>query len=112
MHIKLEQFPFIGELQTVLLSLLELLYFIYMWTVDMWTIGEHSIIKTTDFPSPRELAEYLHLLNEDDELYNKYFEWKKKGISPQYQRLLNNCIFFAECRVCKKIYEMRDPAAE
>lgn len=75
----------------------------------MWTPGEHSIIKTTDFGSPKELAEYLNMLNNNDEEYYKYFEWKKKGLSEQYQRLLNNCIFFAECRLCKKIAEMRDP---
>lgn len=41
--------------------------------------GDHSIINTRDFPSPKALAEYLLKLNEDDEAYAKYFEWKKTG---------------------------------
>lgn len=39
----------------------------------------HSFIHVEDFKNERELAEYLKLLNKNDELYNKYFEWKGNG---------------------------------
>lgn len=38
----------------------------------------HSYINALDFPSVKALAEYLTLLDGDDELYNQYFEWKKR----------------------------------
>jgi hypothetical protein len=37
-----------------------------------------SYIHVDDFESPKELAEYLHKLDEDDNLYNEYFKWKVK----------------------------------
>jgi len=37
----------------------------------------HSYINIADFKSPKELADYLKLLDKNDALYLKYFEWKK-----------------------------------
>jgi len=37
---------------------------------------EHSFINALDFSSPAKLAEYLHFLDENDELYLDYFDWK------------------------------------
>ncbi|XP_057369403.1 alpha-(1,3)-fucosyltransferase C-like [Daphnia carinata] len=37
----------------------------------------HSYIHVADFASPKELAEYLLLLDKNEALYLKYFEWKK-----------------------------------
>ena len=39
----------------------------------------HSFIHVDDFNSPEQLAEYLHLLDQNDELYNEYFRWKGTG---------------------------------
>ena len=36
----------------------------------------HSFIHVDDFRSPKELAAYLHRLDQDDALYNQYFAWK------------------------------------
>ncbi|KAK4006460.1 hypothetical protein OUZ56_011613 [Daphnia magna] len=36
----------------------------------------HSYINARDFGSPKELAEYLMLLNNSDALYARYFYWK------------------------------------
>jgi hypothetical protein len=35
-----------------------------------------SYIHVDDFESPKELAEYLSKLDQDDNLYNEYFKWK------------------------------------
>jgi len=32
-----------------------------------------------EFNSPRQLAEYMHILDNNDELYNEYFRWKGTG---------------------------------
>lgn len=37
----------------------------------------HSFIDVNDFESPKELANYLLLLNASDFLYARYFDWKK-----------------------------------
>ena len=37
-----------------------------------------SYIDIRDFASPKQLAEYLHVLNGNDTLYNEYFRWKRK----------------------------------
>lgn len=36
-----------------------------------------SFINARDYSSPKELADYLLMLNRTDELYAKYFDWKK-----------------------------------
>lgn len=40
---------------------------------------ERSFIHVEDFKSPKELAEYLYILDKSDELYNSYFKWKGTG---------------------------------
>eukprot|EP01116_Phalansterium_solitarium_P024439 TRINITY_DN8965_c0_g1_i1.p1 TRINITY_DN8965_c0_g1~~TRINITY_DN8965_c0_g1_i1.p1 ORF type:complete len:669 (-),score=258.69 TRINITY_DN8965_c0_g1_i1:189-2195(-) len=78
-------------------------------TIDKWTIGNKSIIKTHDFASPKELGEYLSYLNEHDDEYMSYFDWKQQGMSAQYRRHLANCYVYAECRLCKRLAEMQRP---
>ena len=34
-----------------------------------------SYIHVDDFTSPRALADYLHLLDQNPDLYNQYFKW-------------------------------------
>ena len=37
----------------------------------------NSYIDVRDFKSPKELANYLHQLNSNDQLYRQYFKWKR-----------------------------------
>uniref|UniRef100_A0A8C5QBM7 Fucosyltransferase n=1 Tax=Leptobrachium leishanense TaxID=445787 RepID=A0A8C5QBM7_9ANUR len=37
-----------------------------------------AFIHVDDFPSPKDLAAYLHNLDKDDERYKKYFNWRSK----------------------------------
>jgi hypothetical protein len=37
----------------------------------------HSFIDVNDFGSPKQLANYLLLLNESNSLYERYFDWKQ-----------------------------------
>ncbi|XP_046636972.1 alpha-(1,3)-fucosyltransferase C-like [Daphnia pulicaria] len=37
----------------------------------------HSYINARDFHSPKELADYLILLDKSDDLYARYFDWKR-----------------------------------
>lgn len=51
--------------------------------VDDWVPGKSSIVKTSDFKSPQELAKYLEKLLSDESEYNSYFAWKKYKLSPK-----------------------------
>ncbi|KAK0086738.1 hypothetical protein PV325_002654 [Microctonus aethiopoides] len=59
-----------------------------------------SYIHVDEFESPRELAEYLHRLDRDDELYNSYFKWKGTG------EFINTYFW---CRVCAMLHDERPP---
>ncbi|XP_068698689.1 4-galactosyl-N-acetylglucosaminide 3-alpha-L-fucosyltransferase 9-like [Montipora foliosa] len=50
--------------------------------VDKFLPGnlKNSIIKVSDFKSPKELAEYLRFLGNNETAYSKYLEWKWKGM--------------------------------
>ena len=55
----------------------------------------HSYIHVDQFSGPKELADYLHLLDKDDSLYNQYFEWKGTG------EFINTKFW---CRVCALLH--------
>ena len=54
-----------------------------------------SYIHVDDFESPKALAQYLHLLSTNPELYNKYFDWKSSG------EFINTYFW---CRVCALLH--------
>lgn len=55
-----------------------------------------SYIHVDEFPSPKDLADYLHTLDKNDELYNSYFKWKGTG------EFINT---FFWCRVCAMLHD-------
>ena len=57
---------------------------------------EKSFIHVDDFESPKDLAEYLKKLNQNDELYNEYFRWKGTG------EFINTKFW---CRLCAMVHE-------
>jgi hypothetical protein len=61
----------------------------------------HSYIHVDDFESPKALAQYLHLLDSNDHLYNKYFEWKFSG------EFINTYFW---CRVCALLHAPPKPS--
>lgn len=56
----------------------------------------HSFIHVDDFESPEQLAQYLHKLDQNDDLYNEYFRWKGTGS-------FVNTFFW--CRVCAMLHD-------
>ncbi|XP_071800357.1 alpha-(1,3)-fucosyltransferase 7-like [Asterias amurensis] len=59
-----------------------------------------SFIHVSDFPSLEALAEYIRFLDQDDSLYNAYFDWKKHGLVQQSFPITKDTI----CRVVPHIY--------
>ncbi|XP_066303406.1 alpha-(1,3)-fucosyltransferase 11-like isoform X2 [Branchiostoma lanceolatum] len=84
-----------------------------------WTPNDHSIILKDDFASPKELADYINFLDQNDDEYQKFLEYRQpNGIT---NRLLveemerrpwgpgsmeePNFINGFECHVCDRIVE-------
>ncbi|XP_045174448.1 glycoprotein 3-alpha-L-fucosyltransferase A-like [Mercenaria mercenaria] len=56
----------------------------------------YSFIHVDEYTSPRELAEYLNDLDQNDDIYNEYFKWKGTGS-------FINTYFW--CRVCAMLHD-------
>ena len=57
-------------------------------TVKDWLPSNKSAIIVDNFDSPKDLADYLKFLAENDEEYNKYLQWKETGVTNK--RLLDS----------------------
>ncbi|KAJ6633793.1 Glycoprotein 3-alpha-L-fucosyltransferase A, partial [Pseudolycoriella hygida] len=55
-----------------------------------------SYIHVDEFESPKHLADYLHILDKSDDLYNSYFKWKGTG------EFINTYFW---CRVCAMLHD-------
>ena len=62
-----------------------------------------SFIDTADFKSPKELADYLKMLDENDELYEEYFKWRDTHVC----RSLYQDITTWPCRVCQHLCKLK-----
>jgi len=62
-----------------------------------------SFIHVDDFESPEDLAKYLHQLDENDDLYNEYFQWKGTG------EMINTKFF---CRMCALLHDTKKRSPE
>lgn len=58
---------------------------------------ENSFIHVDDFP--KELADYLHLLDKGHQLYNEYFQWKGSGT------VIRDTRFY--CRLCAMLHDTK-----
>ena len=68
--------------------------------------SEKSLIRSDDFGSPKELAEYLLYLAEHDDEYNEYLQWKKDGFSKQFKQLIDMSTIHSHCRLCIRLADM------
>lgn len=75
--------------------------------VDEWAPDAHSLIKTTDFASPKALAAHLLRVAADEQAYAAYFAWKQRPLAPSFQRLVDRCVYNAECRMCEYYHHRR-----
>lgn len=81
---------------------------IFMGTeaVDRFLPGmEDSIIKVSDFESPRALASYVKKVAADEKLYNSYLDWKTRGVDyrgTEMEAVSSNMANWY-CNVCEKV---------
>jgi len=53
--------------------------------------------------SPSSLVSFLKGVAEDRTAYMRFFEWKKQPLSQSFQTKLDQCVFYAECRLCEEV---------
>jgi CRISPR/Cas system CSM-associated protein Csm3 (group 7 of RAMP superfamily) len=66
-----------------------------------------AVVKMTDFGDDmKALAEYLLELADNEEEYNKYFEWKKEVALDRFQGVLDMTAYkyTSLCRICEKVH--------
>lgn len=83
---------------------------VYMGTemVDQFLPGnlKNSIIKVSDFAGPKELAAYLEYLGKNETAFNKYLEWKWKGLGDYHNTTIGRWWdqkYPLFCQVCMKL---------
>lgn len=71
---------------------------------------EHSFIDANDFKNAKELAEYLEFLDQNDEEYESYLEWKKKAAEGDFGENLNRLVEIGKlnsiCQLLQRIKNM------
>eukprot|EP01105_Mastigella_eilhardi_P026715 TRINITY_DN784_c0_g1_i3.p2 TRINITY_DN784_c0_g1~~TRINITY_DN784_c0_g1_i3.p2 ORF type:complete len:123 (-),score=44.48 TRINITY_DN784_c0_g1_i3:25-393(-) len=85
--------------------------------IDDYAPTPHSIIKATDFASPKELANYINMLDQNDALYDQYLDYKnprpgqleagyrQQQLSPHFRSLFG--VQRGECALVRRILELR-----
>ncbi|XP_074594995.1 4-galactosyl-N-acetylglucosaminide 3-alpha-L-fucosyltransferase 9-like [Brevipalpus obovatus] len=58
----------------------------------------NSVINVFDYPSPRELAEYVEKVSTDEKLYNSYHEWRK-NFTIQPSEIAKDHL----CKICEEV---------
>ncbi len=71
--------------------------------IDDYAPGDQCYINAADFNGPKELAEYLLALDEDEDAYNAYHAWRHQPSRNQYHRLLEGQRIHPFVRLCKLI---------
>ena len=68
-----------------------------------------SYIDVQDYTSPKELADYLKMLNKNDTLYNEYLQWKGRyDIVEHPSRACNVCEYLNKADGVQKTYDRLD----
>jgi len=75
--------------------------------VDQFAPADHCFIDVADFATPRDLAEYLLTLNQDNAAYEEYFAWKKRPLRSSFLRLLAEQREHAFVRLCRAARRLR-----
>ena len=82
---------------------------VWMGTRDIAeAVPKGSYVDVADFDSPRDVANYLKMLLENETMYNSYFEWKHKSFDPEFEAV-NRVLWEVDhyCRVCYYVDAMK-----
>ena len=75
--------------------------------VELLSPGDHCFINTSDFQSPRALAEYLLAVAADPAAYDAFFEWKQKPFRPAFVQYIEEQKVHAFIRLFRRVQELQ-----
>lgn len=75
--------------------------------VDEFAPADHCFIDVADFRTPKDLAEYLSALNDNNAAYEEYLVWKQKPLRPNFIRLLDEQREPAFVRLCGEVRKLK-----
>ena len=74
-----------------------------------------SYINALDFPTVKELADYLNVLDKNDTLYNEYFWWKESYITEYSINIWTKKVLQPAargyCELCSKLQDPNEPVS-
>lgn len=71
--------------------------------IDRFIPHPSAVIHANDFPTTRDLANYLKSLVENEEEYMKLYEWKKNEFTEDFNRILRLATRTVQCRLAMKL---------
>ena len=69
--------------------------------------GAHSFIFADDFASARDLAAHLLMLDKHEALYQRYFDWKRERLRPEFYAYQQLDWSSLPCRMCRRVALMK-----
>jgi hypothetical protein len=69
--------------------------------------ADHCFINVDDFRGPRELADYLRMLDDDPVKYEAYLTWKTQPFRRSFVDLVETQRMDYRCRLCRRLEGMR-----
>ena len=69
--------------------------------------GNNTFIDAAKFEGPKELADYIKMVNEDDQLYREYFNFNIHSLEVLQSRYCNFEEESIACDMCKKAYQVK-----
>eukprot|EP01114_Cavostelium_apophysatum_P018861 TRINITY_DN5928_c0_g1_i1.p1 TRINITY_DN5928_c0_g1~~TRINITY_DN5928_c0_g1_i1.p1 ORF type:complete len:416 (-),score=81.65 TRINITY_DN5928_c0_g1_i1:15-1262(-) len=76
--------------------------------IDDFAPAPHSIIKVSDFATPKDLADYLKMLDANETLYNEYHAWRNlelHQLNKKYQQMVHQR---SGCQLCEKLHTNKE----
>jgi len=70
-------------------------------------VPPNSIIVVDDFPSTKDLADYLIRLTKDKALYESYHTWRYQPIDPHFKKKFHFTNTHSTCRICKWAHSIK-----
>lgn len=70
-------------------------------------VPPNSIVVVDDFPSTKELADYLIRLTKDKALYESYHAWRYQPIDPHFKEKFEFTKTHSTCRMCKWVHSRK-----
>ena len=75
--------------------------------VESFAPSPYSFLHVDDFQNIQDLTAYVKEAGTNEEMYNKFHQWRENGVNKQFCNLLKTNINSIACRMCEKVREKK-----